>query len=143
MIRELFRSILTVPSLTAVAALVLAANPVKAAQGPYPSNAALRQIKDIEDPRLSPDGRQILYRIVDSTAEGGQAHLHLLDIEHNHSIQLTTTASTDGLGDHDAVWSHDGGSILFLAKRGTHAITHDFPSRWRITTNADSNSVSD
>ena len=45
----------------------------------------------------------------------------LLDIALNTSRQLTYSPSGDKSGEHDAAWSPDGTSILFLAKRGDHA----------------------
>lgn len=124
MIRIRYRRICSASTLIGTFVCLLSSNFTKADQSPFPTNATLRHMREIEDPRLSPDGRQVLYRILDSTADGGQAHLYLLDIEQNQSTQLTTTLSTDARGDHDAVWAHDGQSILFLAKRGSYTQLH-------------------
>jgi dienelactone hydrolase len=93
----------------------------------FPSNEALRHTTALEDPRLSPDGRQVLYRRVDATADGAQAHLMLIDLPDGTPRTVTRTPSTDAQGDHDAVWAHDGQSILFLAKRAEHTAVYQLP----------------
>src|SRR5882757_1001085 len=48
------------------------------AQAPgFPSNEQLRRFKTMSDPRLAPDGKRILIRITEATADGAKSHLWL------------------------------------------------------------------
>jgi serine/threonine-protein kinase len=61
------------------------------------------------NPRFSPDGRRVL---VDVQASDGQRDAWVLDRE-QHAL---TRASVDGDG-HDAIWSRDGQSIIYMSAR--------------------------
>ncbi|HWG69699.1 MAG TPA: prolyl oligopeptidase family serine peptidase, partial [Steroidobacteraceae bacterium] len=78
-------------------------------------------------PQLSPDGRQVLIQINDATADGGRSHLWLVDITQNTARQLTWSAAGDKKGEHEGRWMPDGGSVLFLAKRGEQTQLYRLP----------------
>src|SRR5262249_8477585 len=86
----------------------------------FPTTEDLRHFRTITDPRLSPDGQQVLYRVIDSTADGGRSHLWLTDIASSHARQLTFSPESDKRGERAGEWMPDGSAILFLAKRGEH-----------------------
>ncbi len=77
-------------------------------------------MRALSEPQLSPDGRQVLVRITDATADGARSHLWLVDIALNSARQLTRSPDGDLVGEHNGRWMPDGVSILFLAKRGEH-----------------------
>jgi dipeptidyl aminopeptidase/acylaminoacyl peptidase len=84
----------------------------------FPSNEDLRHVRRMDNPRLSPDGHQVLLRITDSTADGAKSHLWLVDVEGGTFRQLTHSPDGDKAGESSGEWAPDGRSILFLAKRG-------------------------
>ena len=83
----------------------------------FPTNEELRHVKAISTPMLSPDGRQVLFTIIDTTADGGKSHLWLVSVSGGAPRQLTYSPATDKRGEHNGIWSPDGGAIFFLAKR--------------------------
>ncbi|MGZ4787210.1 MAG: prolyl oligopeptidase family serine peptidase [Terriglobales bacterium] len=101
------------------------------AQGAFPTNEDLRHFRVINDPRLSPDGHMALYRITESTSDGGRSHLWITDIETKQSRQLTfdpTGTKLEGYrGENSGEWMPDGSAILFLAKRGEHTQLYRLP----------------
>jgi Tol biopolymer transport system component len=99
----------------------LALVPLPAAAPHFPTNEDLRHVRAVGDPRPSPDGRQILVRITDSTAEGAKSHLWLVDVAANESRQLTYSPESDKTGESHGEWMPDGKSILFIAHRGERA----------------------
>ncbi len=86
----------------------------------FPTNDQLRHIKAMADARLSSDGKEILLRVTDATADGAKSHIWLTGIGNDEARQLTFSPDADKRGEHDAVWMPDGQSVLFLAKRGEH-----------------------
>jgi dipeptidyl aminopeptidase/acylaminoacyl peptidase len=82
-----------------------------------PSNEDLRNIRAIADPQLSPDGRQLLLQVTDSTADGARTHVWLIDTGQGAARQLTFTPAGATTGEHDARWMPDGKGIVFLANR--------------------------
>lgn len=74
----------------------------------------------MSQPRLSPDGRNVLLQVTDSTADGAKSHLWLVDIKQNTARQLTWSGAQEKRGEYEGRWSPDGDSILFLAHRGDH-----------------------
>ncbi len=90
----------------------------------FPSNEALRDVRALARPQLSPDGNQVLLEVADSTAKGGRNHVWLVNIRHDYARQLTFTPANDSpkdiRGEYDATWMPDGSSVLFLALRGKH-----------------------
>ncbi len=108
------------------AGAILAASPTgpaaqaaadKAPAAAFPTNEDLRHVRGLADPRVSPDGRQVVIQIADTTADGGRTHLWLVDIARNESRQLTWSPPADKRGEFHGRWLGAGGSILFLAKR--------------------------
>ncbi len=97
-------------------ALWLAAGSAGAAE---PSlNEKARDIRELREVALSPDGRQVAAVIGASTAEGGQPHVWLLSADGKTARQLTWSASDTESGEHAAAWSGDGSVLFFRAKRG-------------------------
>src|ERR1700678_4093870 len=84
----------------------------------FPNSEDLRHVKAIASPLLSPDGQQVLFTLTDSTADGAKSHLWLVAVSGGTPHQLTYSPSTDKRGEHNGAWAPDGGSILFVAKRG-------------------------
>jgi dipeptidyl aminopeptidase/acylaminoacyl peptidase len=84
----------------------------------FPANEDLRHMHALADPRLSPDGKQVLIQIADTTADGGRTHLWLVDVARNASRQLTWSPTADKRGEFRGRWLGNGATILFLAKRG-------------------------
>jgi dipeptidyl aminopeptidase/acylaminoacyl peptidase len=88
----------------------------------FPTSEDLRHTRAIGDPQLSPDAKQALIAVTDSTADGGNSHLWLIDIASNTSRQLTYSPAsekpTEGRGEAHGRWMPDNSAILFLTKRG-------------------------
>ena len=95
--------------------------PAWAASPHLPSNEDLRHLRTIDDPRLSPDGREVLIKVTDATADGGRSHLWLVDVPSNSVRQLTYSPGSDKEGESEGEWTPDGESVLFLAHRSDHA----------------------
>ncbi|MBS0659541.1 MAG: S9 family peptidase [Verrucomicrobia bacterium] len=71
----------------------------------------------VTDPRLSPDGKWVLYalRRTDLEANKGISSLWLLDLQTNAQPRQLTASGTDASSGR---WSADGKSIYFLSNRG-------------------------
>ena len=109
--------------LSALLSVALAIPLAALAQKPaFPNNEALRHVRALATPQLSPNGKLVLLEVADSTAKGGKSHLWLVNIQQNSARQLTFTPSNDSSkdkrGEHNASWMPDGNSVLFLAHRG-------------------------
>jgi dipeptidyl aminopeptidase/acylaminoacyl peptidase len=116
-------------SLTTVGLLLLVVFPSLhlRAQAAFPSNEQLRHFKTMSDPRLSPDGKRVLLRVTEPTADGGKSHFWLASTTGEEPRQLTYSPESDKRGEHDAEWMPDGQSILFLAKRDEHVSLYRLP----------------
>ena len=101
--------------------LPLACSAAQAEDSRFPNSEDLRHVKAIAAPQLSPDGKDVLFTIIDATADGAKSHLWLIPVTGSAGHQLTYSPSTDKRGEHSAVWTPDGSAILFLAKRGETA----------------------
>jgi dipeptidyl aminopeptidase/acylaminoacyl peptidase len=90
----------------------------------FPNNEALRHVRALANPQLSPDGKLVLLDVADSTAKGGKSHLWLVNIQQNTARQITFSPTVDSpkdaKGEYNASWMPDGNSVLFLAHRGQH-----------------------
>lgn len=118
----------TTPSCTLLAALCLISIPVVSlAQDRFPANEDLRHVRAISAPHLSPDGRSVLIEVSDTTADGGRAHLWLVDRLANTARQITYSAAGQKQGESGAEWLPDGSAILFLAHRGEHTQLYELP----------------
>ncbi|HXP63835.1 MAG TPA: hypothetical protein VN815_00045, partial [Steroidobacteraceae bacterium] len=104
-------------TIAALAGSAFAAARAQAADAAYPSNEDLRHVRAMADPRIAPDGRRVLVRISDSTADGGRGHIWLVDVAGSPARQLTFSPAGDKAGERQARWLGDG-NVLFLAKRG-------------------------
>lgn len=93
----------------------------------FPSNEQMRHFKAMGDARLSPDGKQVLLRITDATADGAKGHLWLISVDGSPARQLTFSSDADKSGEHAGQWMPDGRSILFLAHRGEHTSLYRLP----------------
>lgn len=93
----------------------------------FPTNEQLRHFRAIGDPRLSPDGKLVLLRVADATADGAKGHLWLVPIDGSASRQLTYSPDADKAGERSGMWMPDGQSILFLAHRGEHTSLFRLP----------------
>ncbi len=93
----------------------------------FPTNEQLRHFKSMGDPRLSPNGKQVLLRVTEPTADGAKSHLWLVTTGSEDPRQLTYSPDIDKQGEHGAEWMPDGQSILFLAKRGEHVQLYRLP----------------
>src|SRR5437870_5264227 len=88
-----------------------------AAQTPRPMTLVdLLNVPRLSDPRLSPDGREVVYvqTQADWKANKRIGHLWRIPVAGGRAIQLTTGAE----GESTPRWSHDGKTIAFVAKRG-------------------------
>ena len=88
----------------------------------YPTSEDLRHLKSISAPQLSPDGKQALFTVTDSTADGAKAHLWVVLVASgtDKARQLTFSPPADKRGEHNGEWAPDGSAIFFLAKRDEH-----------------------
>ncbi len=102
---------------------------IAASQAAFPNNEDLRHFRSLADPRLSPDGQQVLFRVTDATADGAHSHLWLTDLARNTTRPLTFSPAADKRGEHNGEWMPDGSSIVFLAKRGEHVQLFRLPLR--------------
>jgi dipeptidyl aminopeptidase/acylaminoacyl peptidase len=120
---------LTIWSRFALVPFVLLAGIAAAEEKPatFPTNEQLRHFKGMGDPRLSPDGKQVLVRITDATADGAKGHLWLVPVDGSAARQLTYSPDADKGGEHGGQWMPDGQSILFLAHRGEHTSLYRLP----------------
>jgi dipeptidyl aminopeptidase/acylaminoacyl peptidase len=109
------------------AAIVAAMAHADGADVKFPSNEDLRHVRGLSDPRLSPDGKQVLVQVTDATADGGHTHLWVVDLKLNIARQLTVSPAGDKRGEHHGQWLGDGTSILFLAKRTEHTQLYRLP----------------
>jgi dipeptidyl aminopeptidase/acylaminoacyl peptidase len=118
----------TMPGCMLLAALCLGVVRVGSpAQDHFPSNEDLRHVRAISEPQLSPDGRSVLIKVSDATADGGRRHLWLVDVEANTARQLTYSIPGQKQGESGGVWLPDGSGILFLAHRGQHTQLYELP----------------
>jgi dipeptidyl aminopeptidase/acylaminoacyl peptidase len=93
----------------------------------FPTNEQLRRFKTMSDPRLAPDGKRILIRITEATADGAKSHLWLTGAGGEEPRQITYSPEADKRGEYEASWMPDGQSILFLAKRDEHVSLYRLP----------------
>jgi dipeptidyl aminopeptidase/acylaminoacyl peptidase len=93
----------------------------------FPDNEQLRHFRSMSDPRLAPDGKRVLIRITESTADGAKSHLWLTGIDGEEPRQLTYSPEGDKGGEHGGEWMPDGRSVLFLAKRGEQTSLYQLP----------------
>lgn len=93
----------------------------------FPTNEQMRHYKGMGDPQLSPDGKQVLVRVADATADGGKGHIWLVDVSGGAARQLTYSPDGDKHGEQRAQWMPDGKAVLFLAHRGAQTQLYRLP----------------
>src|SRR5579859_1000517 len=87
--------------------LSVAASALLVAQPPhFPSSEDLRHIKGIGSPLLSPDGKQVVFVVTDSTADGAKSHLWIVSTSGDKDSlrQLTFSPPADKRGERAAQW---------------------------------------
>jgi dipeptidyl aminopeptidase/acylaminoacyl peptidase len=94
-----------------------AASAPSQASGQSGMNEQIRDIREVRGVAVSPDGRQVLTTLSDSTADGGRSHLWLLPADGGTGRQLTHSPTDKDGGEERAVWSADGRFIYFSASR--------------------------
>jgi len=104
--------------LLAPLALCLASTPVRAEDPRFPNSEDLRHIKAIGSPELSPDGKQVLFTLTDSTADGAKSHIWIVPVSGGSPRQLTYSPAADKRGERAPAWAPDGSAIFFMAHRG-------------------------
>jgi hypothetical protein len=65
----------------------------------FPNNEQLRRFRAMSDPRLAPDGKRILIRMTDATADGAKSHLWLTGVDGEDPRQLTYSPDVDKRGE--------------------------------------------
>ena len=123
----LFLLVTTLPLRPQVLASSSGATTANAAALSFPTNEQLRHLKTMSDPRLAPDGKRILIRVTEATADGAKSHLWLTGIGGEEPRQLTYSPDADKRGEYEGDWMPDGQSILFLAKRDEHTSLYRLP----------------
>ena len=103
-----------------LAALALAASVACAADLPSPKRAMTAEdlwaVKRPASLELSPDGAHLVFAVKEYNLQKNDSvtHLWLLDTASGAARQLTTAEGTDA----DPAWSPDGGTVVFVSKRG-------------------------
>jgi dipeptidyl aminopeptidase/acylaminoacyl peptidase len=102
--------------------LLHAADDAKPAEPRFPSSEDLRHIKGIGGAQLSPDGKQVLFVLTDSTADGAKSHIWIVSSSGDKDSlrQLTVSPPADKRGERAPQWAPDGSAIFFLARRNDH-----------------------
>ena len=118
--RRMFPTCLSLCALLAAAPLLRAADEPKPAGPHFPTTEDLRHLKAMGGAELSPDGKQVLFAVTDSTADGAKSHLWVVatDGAKDSLRQLTFSPPADKRGERGAQWAPDGSAIFFLAHRG-------------------------
>jgi dipeptidyl aminopeptidase/acylaminoacyl peptidase len=112
-------AMLSSPIASAPFLLLTAVTATAAVQPRYPTSEDLRHIQSMGQPLLSPDGKQVLFTVTDSTADGAKAHLWLVSTDGSEKArQITFSPPSDKRGEHGAQWAPDGSAVYFVAKRG-------------------------
>ncbi len=96
--------------LIAPTALALALTASAGAQDKRPmSFLDVIELPTIQDPRLSPDGKQIVF----TSFRDGDAEIYLMDADGSGQLRLTSNGASDRL----PAWSPDGTQIAFTTDR--------------------------
>jgi dipeptidyl aminopeptidase/acylaminoacyl peptidase len=114
------------PASLSLCAVLTAVPLVRAADKPaephFPTSEDLRHLKGIGGPQLSPDGKQILFVVTDTTADGAKSHIWIVATNGDKESmrQLTVSPPADKRGERAPQWAPDGSAIFFLARRNDH-----------------------
>jgi dipeptidyl aminopeptidase/acylaminoacyl peptidase len=101
----------------AASAVGLFAAAILTAQAPRPMGIVdLLNVPRLSEPRLSPDGREVVFTRADADWKSGKriSHVWRVRVGGGEPIQLTTGAD----GESSPNWSPDGKTIAFVATRG-------------------------
>src|ERR1700742_5262952 len=104
-------------TIAALAGSAFAAARAQAADAAYPSNEDLRHVRAMADPRIAPDGRRVLVRISDSTADGGRGYIWLVDVAGSPARPLKFSPPGGKAGERQAR-RLGGGRVVVFAKAG-------------------------
>lgn len=96
--------------------LVCAAGGMAQAQRPM-TLVDIINLPIVNDPQLSPDGRQVLFveSRADWKADRRITHIWKINVDGTGLVQMTTGQA----GENNPLWSPDGKTIAFVARRGT------------------------
>jgi dipeptidyl aminopeptidase/acylaminoacyl peptidase len=112
---SLFSLVCVLPGLFAASGLGAESAPT----AHFPTTDDLRHLKSMGGPQISPDGKQALLTVTDTTADGGKAHVWVVATSGTEKArQLTFSPPADKRGERNPQWAPDGSAIFFLAHRG-------------------------
>jgi dipeptidyl aminopeptidase/acylaminoacyl peptidase len=115
-----FQALLLAGGLAATPALAQAAPAVAMAPAPATDRLALKDLATMErvgDPRVSPDGRRIIYAVTSTDWDGNKTQTGLWMAEVDGAAAPRRLAISEG-GVSSARWAPDGQAIYFLSARG-------------------------
>ena len=118
----MFPACLSLCAVLSLSAVLRAADEPKPAEPHFPTTDDLRHLKAMGGPELSPDGKQVLFVVTDSTADGAKSHIWVVATNGDKDSlrQLTFSPPADKRGERAPEWAPDGSAIFFLAHRGEH-----------------------
>ncbi len=122
LLSRMFPTCLSLCAVLSLSAVLRAADEPKPAELHFPATDDLRHLKAMGGAELSPDGKQVLFVVTDSTADGAKSHLWVVATNGDKDSlrQLTFSPPADKRGERAPQWAPDGGAIFFLAHRGEH-----------------------
>ncbi|HTX74843.1 MAG TPA: prolyl oligopeptidase family serine peptidase [Terracidiphilus sp.] len=119
---RMFPACLSLCAVLTASAVLRAADEPKPAEPHFPTTDDLRHLKAMGGAQLSPDGKQVLFVVTDSTADGAKSHIWVVATSGDKDSlrQLTFSPPADKRGERQPQWAPDGSAIFFLAHRGEH-----------------------
>jgi dipeptidyl aminopeptidase/acylaminoacyl peptidase len=118
-------AVLLAAVLLAVGGTAIAAQTTTGAH--FPTNEDLRHTRALNDPRLSPDGRMVLFAVTEPTVDGASTHLWLADVAANTRRQITFAPAGSKSSEQQGTWSPDGRTVYFVARRDKHSQLYRLP----------------
>jgi dipeptidyl aminopeptidase/acylaminoacyl peptidase len=119
---RMFPACLSLCAVLSLPAVLRAADEPKPATPHFPTTDDLRHMKAMGGAELSPDGKQVLFVVTDSTADGAKSHIWVVSTSGDRDSlrQLTFSPPADKRGERAPQWAPDGSAIFFLAHRDEH-----------------------